>query len=106
MRLREVPRLYRRAILIYLATIVAPACGLLWLGLQSFERQRQALRSLTAEKLAAALEARTREAAALALETADHSLARHHYFLLLPTTSLLIWCMPNRSTRTDGKATP
>jgi len=57
MKLWDVPRLYRRAILIYIVTIVAPACGLVWLGIQSFERQRQALATLTAEKLAAELEA-------------------------------------------------
>lgn len=48
---RGVPRLYRRAILFYIGTIVTPVCGLLGLGLQSFERQRQALDTLTAEKL-------------------------------------------------------
>jgi signal transduction histidine kinase len=79
MRLQEVPRLYRRAILIYLATIVAPACGLLWLGVQSFERQRQALQSLTAEKLTAALETRTREAAESAFTKNDHPLAKHYF---------------------------
>ncbi len=56
MKLWEVPRLYRRAILIYVATIVAPACGLVWLGVQSFERQRQALATLTEEKLKAGME--------------------------------------------------
>jgi hypothetical protein len=35
--------MYRRAILIYVATIVLPAAVLLWLGIQSFERQRHAL---------------------------------------------------------------
>lgn len=39
--------------LIYVATIVAPVCALLWLGLQSFERQRQAVQTLTTEKLEA-----------------------------------------------------
>ena len=38
-------RVARRAILIYIATIVAPIEAFVWLGLQSFERQRQALRS-------------------------------------------------------------
>lgn len=53
--LRKIPRLYlhRRAMLIYVATIVAPVCALLWLGLQSFERQRQAVQTLTTEKLEA-----------------------------------------------------
>jgi hypothetical protein len=31
---------YRRPILIYLGTIVLPVIVLLWLGLQSFDRQR------------------------------------------------------------------
>ena len=51
MSLGEVPRFYRRAMLIYLIAIVIPACGLLWLGIQSFERQRQALATLGKEKL-------------------------------------------------------
>ena len=58
-----IPRLYRRAVLIYLLTIVFPVCVLLWLGIQSFDRQREALATLTEEKLAAAIDTRTREAA-------------------------------------------
>jgi len=67
MKLWDVPRLYRRAILIYVATIVAPACGLVWLGVQSFERQRQALATLTAEKLMAETEKKLQAAAEQAL---------------------------------------
>ena len=37
------PRRYRHAILIYLITIIVPVGVLLWLGVQSFDRQRQAL---------------------------------------------------------------
>lgn len=55
--MREAPRLYQRGILIYFVTIVAPACGLLWLGFHSFERQHQALATLAAEQLEADLEA-------------------------------------------------
>ncbi|HSP66798.1 MAG TPA: HAMP domain-containing sensor histidine kinase [Bryobacteraceae bacterium] len=76
MRIWDVPRLYRRAILIYVVTIVAPACGLVWLGLQSFQRQRQALTTLTAEKLSAELEAALRTAAEEALARHSHPVAR------------------------------
>ena len=55
--------MYRRALLIYVATIVLPAGVLLWLGIQSFERQQHALATLTAEKAAATIESRLREAA-------------------------------------------
>jgi hypothetical protein len=60
--LTKLSSLHRRAILIYIATIVAPVGGLLCLGIQSFEGQRQALATLTTEKLDAAVEARTRAA--------------------------------------------
>ena len=60
----------------YLGTIVAPVCGLLWLGLQSFERQRQALDTLTAEKLAIELQARTKAAVEQAFTDATHPIAR------------------------------
>lgn len=39
---------YRRAILVYLVTIVGPTLVLLYLGLQSVQRQEQAIASLTA----------------------------------------------------------
>lgn len=42
---------YRRAILIYLVAIVGPALALLYMGLQSVERQREAINSLTAANL-------------------------------------------------------
>src|ERR1041385_9090962 len=51
--------MYRRAILIYVAAIVLPAGALLWLGIQSFKRQRGALATLAAEKLAATTESST-----------------------------------------------
>jgi signal transduction histidine kinase len=81
MKLREVPGLYRRAILIYVVTIVTPVCVLLWLGIQSFERQRQALANLAAEKLEAELESRMRAAGADALDhdVLDHNSDRHDY---------------------------
>lgn len=56
---------YRRAILVYLIAIVGPTLVLLFLGLQSVQRQRQAINSLTVsnlrlsgERLAAELERR------------------------------------------------
>jgi signal transduction histidine kinase len=79
MDLRDVPRLYRRAILIYVITIVAPVCVLLWLGLQSFERQRQALSSLAEEKIEAELQTRMRQAAAEALDRHRHPLAKYFF---------------------------
>ncbi|MBL8290986.1 MAG: hypothetical protein JNN08_04075 [Bryobacterales bacterium] len=48
MRFGEAWRPNRRAILIYAGAILLPAAGLLWLGVQSIERQRQALAALTA----------------------------------------------------------
>jgi len=79
MKLWDVPRLYRRAILIYVATIVAPACGLVWLGVQSFERQRQALATLTAEKLKAEMEAVLHTAAERALTLHSHPAAKYFF---------------------------
>jgi signal transduction histidine kinase len=79
MRFWDVPRLYRRAILIYIATIAAPACGLVWLGVQSFERQRQALATLTAEKLATELEAVLHTAADRALALRSHPVAKYFF---------------------------
>jgi signal transduction histidine kinase len=75
----RIPRRHRRAILIYLVTIVTPVCVLLWLGVQSFDRQRQALATLTAEKLSAEIEARTREAADAAFRDDAHPIATHRF---------------------------
>jgi signal transduction histidine kinase len=75
----RIPRRHRRAILIYLVTIVFPVCVLLWLGVRSFDRQRQALATLTAEKLDAAIDTRTRAAAALALQDQAHPIATHFF---------------------------
>ena len=51
----------------------------MWLGVQSFERQRQALDTLRAEKLATELQTREQNAAETAL--ADHKgpIARHFF---------------------------
>src|SRR5262245_30260221 len=71
--------MYRRALLIYVATIVLPAVVFLWLGIQSFERQRLALAALTAEKIAATIESRVRDAAQLVLEGRQHSMAQYFF---------------------------
>lgn len=76
MRFGEAWRPYRRAILIYAGAILLPAAGLLWLGVQSIERQRQALAALTAEKLAAELERRARVSAGQALDGESHPIAQ------------------------------
>jgi len=60
---------------------VAPVCGLLWLGLQSFERQRQALDTLTAEKLDTELQARTTAAARQAFVDKTHPIARDRFVI-------------------------
>jgi signal transduction histidine kinase len=77
---------YRRAIRIYVVAIVLPALVLLYLGLKSVQRQRDAINALlvsnlrlSGEKLASELEHRTaqladaclREAAAVNLRTSD-----------------------------------
>jgi signal transduction histidine kinase len=69
MRLGSVPRLSRRAILIYVGTIVVPVAGFLWLGLQSFERQRQVLIERTTQTLVTQLEERITVAGRAALES-------------------------------------
>src|SRR5262245_16691696 len=74
-------RFYRRAIAIYVGTIVLPVGVLLWLGLQSFERQRQSLLTLTAEKLAAAVESEATVAAASAFANHAEPIAKY-YFLI------------------------
>ena len=56
-------------------------CGLLWLGVQSFERQRQSLAALTAEKLAVALESSTLAAARDAFEQTSHPIARYRFLI-------------------------
>src|SRR6516164_7520250 len=75
------PQVYRRSILIYVAAIVAPAAVLLWLGIQTFERQREAYMVLAREKLSAELESRTRTAVVAAF--ADHHAAIAKYFFAM-----------------------
>src|SRR5947208_2729600 len=79
MKFWDVPRLYRRAIVIYIVTILVPASGLVWLGVQSFERQRQALATLTAEKLATEMQAVLHTAAERALTLRSHPAAKYFF---------------------------
>jgi len=74
-------RRYRRAILLYLATVVTPVCVLLWIGLDSFERQRQAVQTLTEEKVASRVADEARTAAAEALTERSHAMAKHYFVL-------------------------
>src|SRR5260221_422169 len=78
-RRRERPT-YRRAILTYLIAIVGPTLVMLFLGLNSVTRQRQAVATLAAhnallvtEKLAAGVERKVEELAAACLQ--DRELA-------------------------------
>lgn len=72
---REIRGSFRRAILIYLFAIVGPTLVFLYLGLQSVQRQRQAITSLTVsnlrlsgERLAAELERRAWQLAKTSLQ--------------------------------------
>jgi len=67
--------------LLYLATIVAPVCVLLWMGLESFDRQRQAIQALSQEKLDAKVDAEARAAAADAFENRRHPIVRHFFVI-------------------------
>ena len=69
----------RRAILIYAATMVAPLCGLMWLGVRSFETQRRALAALQAEKLNEETEKAMRGAAETALARHSHPVAQYFF---------------------------
>jgi signal transduction histidine kinase len=69
----------QRAILIYVGTIVIPVCGLVWLGLQSFERQQQALATLRAEKLAEEIQRREIVAVQMALSHGAGQIAKNFF---------------------------
>ncbi len=73
--------MYRRALLIYTATIVVPAAVMLWLGIQSFERQRRALETLAADKLAATVETRLRGAAESVFAGKQHPVAQYPFII-------------------------
>ena len=74
-----VSRLVRRSILIYVATVVVPIGALLWLGLQSFERQRQSVQKLTEEKISATIQREARDAAAAALADRRAATAKMYF---------------------------
>jgi signal transduction histidine kinase len=78
---RQVPRFFRRALLVYAATIVVPTGALVWLGVQSFARQAQALQQLHDERLREEIAKRTHAAAVAALADAAHPLAQHRFRL-------------------------
>ncbi len=69
----------RRASLIYLGAIVLPICGFVWLGVQSFQRQQQALETLLAEKVATETAVRERAAADAALTHRAGPIARFFF---------------------------
>jgi signal transduction histidine kinase len=71
----------RRAVLIYVAAIVAPVCVLVWLGLQSFERQRQAVEALTTDKIEADVTAKAHAAASAAFADRTHPIARYLFVI-------------------------
>jgi signal transduction histidine kinase len=81
MNLWAVPRLYRRAILIYLGTIVAPMAALVWLAVESLERQGEALRTQTAARLEQELTARTETAARAAFGDSEHPIVEHRFII-------------------------
>jgi len=73
--------MYRRALLIYVVTIVLPAGVPLWLGIQSFERQRRALATLESEKLTATIESRMRGAAQAVFAGKAHPAVQYFFAL-------------------------
>ena len=76
-----VPRLYRRAILIYVGTIVVPVAAFVWLGIQSLEGQR---RTIAAQAKAAAdqkLATETESAARAAFARPDHPIIEHAFVI-------------------------
>jgi signal transduction histidine kinase len=72
-------RLYRRAIVIYIVTIVLPAAVLVWLGTRAFETQRQNLEKLRMERFADSLKTAMREAGQKALADGVHPIARYFF---------------------------
>ena len=83
MGVRVISQLYRRAILIYVVTIVIPVAVFLWLGVRSFEQQRLLLVARTSERLATELQRETRQAATRAFDSTapPHPLIQHRFIL-------------------------
>ena len=73
-----VPRLYRRAILVYLIAIVAPVAALVWLGIDTLQRQRTLIAQQARAAVAAELTRRT-EAAGRAAFDAPHPIVQHTF---------------------------
>jgi signal transduction histidine kinase len=73
-----VPRLYRRAILVYLVAIVAPVAALVWLGIDTVQRQRNLIAQQARAAVAAELSRRT-EAAGKAAFTGPHPIIHHTF---------------------------
>jgi hypothetical protein len=74
MQLRAVSFLYRRAILIYIGTIVVPVAIFVWLVFQSFEEQRQLLTERTQESIERLTEDLTEEAVEEAFDDRAHQI--------------------------------
>jgi signal transduction histidine kinase len=77
----QFPRFFPRALLLYAATIVLPTCVLVWLGLQSFERQAEALRRLHDEKVRDEVSRRIHAAAAAAFADPARPIVEHRFSL-------------------------
>ena len=98
MTLWAMPRLYRRAILIYLGTIAAPMAALVWLGIESLERQGEVLRAQTEARLAQELTARTEAAARAAFADSRHPIVAHRFVM----ESDVLVSPPLRAPLSDG----
>jgi signal transduction histidine kinase len=74
-----VPRLYRRAILVYLVAIGAPVAAFVWLGIQTLERQRTIIVAQANDAVARELESRIARAAKEAFTDLRHPIVRHTF---------------------------
>ena len=73
MRLRVSLR-YRRAILIYVGTIVVPVALFVWLVFESFEQQRKTLQERTQQQVATLIKEGTDDAVRQAFDDPDHEI--------------------------------
>src|SRR5688572_29119580 len=67
-----VPRLYRRAILVYFLAIVAPVAAFVWLGIQTVAAQRAIILEQAQKEAAQELAAATEAAAKAAFSLPEH----------------------------------
>jgi signal transduction histidine kinase len=79
MTLWAIPRLYRRAILIYAATIVFPVGAFLWMGIDTLEQQRALLAAQKRAQLDLRIAAATETAARAAFADATHPMVAHRF---------------------------